>query len=172
MLFPGFLRDTVPSDMLGVFYRVGQRHAVLVDLSCRADITIWYGVYDKSTRELTYASGGHPPALLIGDTALDDSKATPLRTPNNVIGAIPDVTYEKSKHLVGEQTTLYISSDGVYEVEKPDGSMWQFKEFADFMAKIKTDRRSALDRLYQHALNLGDADKFEADFTIVEVAFG
>lgn len=27
--------------------------------------TIWYGVYKKSTRELTYASGGHPPALLI-----------------------------------------------------------------------------------------------------------
>jgi hypothetical protein len=40
LLFPGFHRDTVPTDMLGVFYWVGQRHAVLVDLSCRADITI------------------------------------------------------------------------------------------------------------------------------------
>jgi hypothetical protein len=25
---------------------------------------------------------------------------------NNVIGAMPDVTYKKNKHLVGEQTTL------------------------------------------------------------------
>jgi sigma-B regulation protein RsbU (phosphoserine phosphatase) len=158
--------------MLGVFYRVGQRHAVLVDLSCRADITIWYGVYNNSTRELTYASGGHPPALFYDGTYTDGSNATFLRTANKAIGAMPDVIYEKSKHLVDEQAKLYILSDGVYEVEKSDGSMWQFREFSDFMAKIKTDGRSALDRLYQHALNLGDADKFEADFTIVEVAFG
>jgi sigma-B regulation protein RsbU (phosphoserine phosphatase) len=29
--------------------------------------TIWHGVNNKNTRELTYASGGHPPALLLGD---------------------------------------------------------------------------------------------------------
>ena len=66
----------------------------------------WYGVYKKSTRELTYASGGHPPALLIGDTDFDDSRATPLRTPNNVIGAVPDAAYQKNKHRVGEQRNL------------------------------------------------------------------
>ena len=43
---------------------------------------------------------------------------------------MPDVTYEKSKHLVEEQTKLYIFSDGVYEVEKSDGSMWQFDELS------------------------------------------
>jgi len=133
--------------------------------------TIWYGVYKKSTRELTYASGGHPPALLIGDTALDGSTATQLRTPNNVIGAMPDVIYRKSKHLVGEQNTLFIFSDGVYEVEKPDGSMWQFEEFADFMKKIKTDNPSKLDYLYRHVKMIGKLDNFEDDFTIVEVAF-
>ena len=133
--------------------------------------TIWYGVYQKSTRELTYASGGHPPALLIGASALDGSTATPLRTPNKVIGAMPDVTYKKSKHLVGEQTTLYVFSDGVYEVEKPDGSMWQFAEFADFMNKTQTDSPSKLDHLYNHAKRIGKLDNFEDDFTIVEVAF-
>jgi sigma-B regulation protein RsbU (phosphoserine phosphatase) len=34
--------------------------------------TIWYGVYRKSTRELTYASGGHPPALLLGEDSTED----------------------------------------------------------------------------------------------------
>jgi sigma-B regulation protein RsbU (phosphoserine phosphatase) len=101
-----------------------------------------------------------------------DSGATLLRTANNAIGAMTDVTYEKSKHLVGEQTTLYIFSDGVYEVEKSDGSMWQFKEFADFMNKIKSSKQSRLDRLYQYAENIRAQDNFEDDFTIVEVAFG
>jgi serine phosphatase RsbU (regulator of sigma subunit) len=134
--------------------------------------TIWYGVYNKNTRELTYASGGHPPALLIGETALDEPRATPLRTSNKAIGALPDVTYKKSKYLVGEQTTLYIFSDGVYEVEKSDGTMWQFNEFTDFMNNINSDAQSRLDRLHQHAENISKQDNFEDDFTIVEVAFG
>ncbi len=134
--------------------------------------TIWYGVFKKSTRELTYASGGHPPALLIGDNAAKDSGATQLRTANNVLGAMPDVTYIKNQYLVGERTTLYIFSDGVYEVEKSDGSMWQFAEFSDFMANIKSDSQSRLDRLYRHAENISIQDSFEDDFTILEVAFG
>ncbi len=133
--------------------------------------TIWYGVYKKSTRELTYASGGHPPALLLGDTALDDSKAVPLRTANNVIGALPEATYKKDKHLLGEQTTLYIFSDGVYELEKSDGSMWQFDEFADFMNTIESAGPSRLDHLYRHAENISNQDTLEDDFTIMEVAF-
>ena len=134
--------------------------------------TIWYGVYKKSTRELTYASGGHPPALLLGDTSIGDSTAKQLRTPNYVIGGMPEVTYEKRECLVGERNTLYIFSDGVYEVEKSDGSMWRFQEFADFMNNVKTDGQSILDRLFNYAKNLGSSDNFEDDFTIVEVAFG
>ena len=134
--------------------------------------TIWYGVYNKNTRELTYASGGHPPALLIADTDSDVSKATPLRTSNNAIGAMPDVTYQKSKHLVEEQMKLYIFSDGVYELEKPDGSMWQFNEFEDFMNKGESGSQSRLDRLCRFAENISGQDNFEDDFTIVEVAFG
>lgn len=134
--------------------------------------TIWYGVYNKSTRELTYASGGHPPALLLEKPNSVDSVATLLRTANCAIGAMPDVTYKKDKHLVGGQTTLYIFSDGVYEVEKSDGSMWQFKEFADFMNKIESGSQSRLDRLYRHAENIRKQNSFEDDFTIVEVTFG
>ena len=39
--------------------------------------TIWYGVYNRVSRVLTYASGGHPPALLIEDSRrkLGDSRA-------------------------------------------------------------------------------------------------
>jgi len=134
--------------------------------------TMWYGVYKKSTRELSYASGGHPPALLLDDSSTDDSKAILLRTPNYVIGGMSEVIYEKKECLVGERNTLYIFSDGVYEVEKSDGSMWRFQEFADLMNKVKTDGQSILDRVYNYSRKLGKSDKFEDDFTIIEVAFG
>jgi sigma-B regulation protein RsbU (phosphoserine phosphatase) len=133
--------------------------------------TIWYGVYNKRTRELTYASGGHPPALFFDRSHAGQSNAILLRTSNKAIGVMPDVAYKKNKHLIGEQTTLYIFSDGAYEVQKSDGSMWQFKEFTDFMSTIKSDSQSRLDRLYQHVKNIGNLENFEDDFTIVEVAF-
>jgi sigma-B regulation protein RsbU (phosphoserine phosphatase) len=134
--------------------------------------TMWYGVYKKNTRELSYASGGHPPALLLDCSSTDDSKAILLRTPNYVIGGMSEVIYEKKECLVGERNTLYIFSDGVYEVEKSDGSMWRFQEFADQMNKIKTDGQSILDSIYNYARKLGNSDKFEDDFTIIEVFFG
>jgi len=134
--------------------------------------TIWYGVYKKSTRELTYASGGHPPALLFGGNADGNSEAKLLRTPCYVIGGTADTTYKKQECEIGKDNKLYIFSDGVYEVEKSDGSMWRFKEFADFMIKkCKTNDQSTLDHLYRYANKLNQADEFEDDFTIVEVSF-
>ena len=134
--------------------------------------TIWYGVYNKSTRELTYASGGHPPALFFEKAHAGDSSATLLRTTNNVIGALPDESYSKSKHTIGEQNKLYIFSDGVYEVEKSDGSMWQFSEFTNFMNRIDSGSQSRLDHLHRHAENIRNRNNFADDFTILEVAFG
>jgi len=75
-------------------------------------------------------------ALFFDNTNSGDCKATLLGTPNYVIGEMPDVTYEKRKHLIGERTRLYIFSDGIYEVDKSDGSMWRFQEYTGFMNKI------------------------------------
>lgn len=134
--------------------------------------TIWYGVYNRNTRELTYASGGHPPALLFVDSDKIESSLISLRTPSYVIGGMPDSKFEKRKYNVDKNSTLYIFSDGVYEVEKKDGSMWRLKEFSDFMDNIKTQGQSKLDCLYRYAIDLGKSEHLEDDFTIVEVALG
>src|SRR5215471_2754055 len=49
-----------PASVLHHLNRVFQmdRHNNLI-------FTMWYGVFDPVTRQLTYASGGHPPAVLI-----------------------------------------------------------------------------------------------------------
>lgn len=133
--------------------------------------TMWYGIYNRRTDELTYASGGHPPALLLGDTSTGELKITPLRTPNNVIGGMSHTTYEKRGCAIGKHNTLYIFSDGVYEVEKSDGSMWRFQEFSDFMTQRTTGDQSRLDHLYRHAKSLGNLENLVDDFTILEVAF-
>src|SRR3954470_2142315 len=47
--------------------------------------TIWYGVLNSKTRELCYASGGHPPAIVI----MPDGRAQHLNSPSLMIGAFP-----------------------------------------------------------------------------------
>ena len=133
--------------------------------------TMWYGVYNKKVRELTYASAGHPPALLINDSDSTDSPARRLRTPNYIIGGMQDVTYKKSKLHLGPQSKLFIFSDGVYEIEKSDGEIWRYNEFAEFMTTSRNGVQSNLDNLYNHALNLGHKQKFADDFTILEIDF-
>jgi len=133
--------------------------------------TIWYGIYNKSTRELIYASGGHPPALFIDDTQEGESRILPLKTANVAIGAVPDITYKKDKHLVGENAELYVFSDGVYEVEKPDGSMWQLSEFVSFMRQAKPTERSQPDKLYNYVQSINIQDNFEDDFTLLTATF-
>ena len=133
--------------------------------------TMWYGVYNQHSRELTYSSGGHPPAILFNGNHGGDSTAALLKTPNYVIGGMPGATYKTGKCDVGEHSSLYIFSDGVYEVEKQDGSMWRFQEFTDYMQQIRTDGHEVLDRLYGHVKDLGNSEILEDDFTILEVFF-
>jgi sigma-B regulation protein RsbU (phosphoserine phosphatase) len=133
--------------------------------------TIWYGVYTKSTRMLNFASGGHPPALLFSASKKQRFEMIPLRTKNNVIGALPNVRYRNKKQLIQANSNLFIFSDGVYEHRKTDGSMWRFDEFSDFMFGLSTQSRSKLERLHCHAKELCVEDNFEDDFTILEVAF-
>ena len=88
-----------------------------------------------------------------------------------MIGGMSEATYKKRECLVGEHDRLYIFSDGVYEVQKSDGSMCRFQEFSDFISKVKAEGQSILDHLYRYACNLNQSDDFEDDFTIVEVSF-
>jgi sigma-B regulation protein RsbU (phosphoserine phosphatase) len=133
--------------------------------------TIWYGVYNTSTRDLTYASGGHPPALIFSASDVSGSASAKLKTPNYVIGGMAGSTYVKRQYRVSRNSTLYIFSDGCYEVEKSDGSMWRFDEFSDFMANLKSEARTNLDSLYRYATAMGNTNQLLDDFTILEVAF-
>lgn len=61
--------------------------------------TIWYGIYQPSTRTLHYASAGHPPALALkldGQTIT----ATTLSTPSIPIGMFGDTTYTSATYTV------------------------------------------------------------------------
>lgn len=74
--------------------------------------TLWYGVYQHSTRTLRYSAAGHHPALLIEP----DGKRQHLGVPGLMIGVVPDTQYETQSLAVTPGSRLYLFSDGLYEI--------------------------------------------------------
>ncbi len=129
--------------------------------------TIWYGVYRKSDRTLFYGSGGHPPCLLVPD----GGEALELRTPNLMIGGMPDLDFKIDSVAVPRPADLYLYSDGVYEVTLKDGSMWSFAEFKSFLLSRSKESGGEMDALYEHVLSLHGGESAEDDFSLLKVRF-
>ncbi len=50
-------------------------------------------------------------------------------TNNFFIGGFPDTVYQGSAQTVPPGAYLYIFSDGVYEVDPPEGKMWTLEDW-------------------------------------------
>ena len=133
--------------------------------------TIWYGVYDATTHKLVYASGGHPPAILVQRTADGHVTNTTLSTSNPIIGAMPGLPYACGSVEITGPVKLYLYSDGVYEITAPDGTLWTLEGLVNFIAEPPAEDHSRLDELWQFVRKLGGSDNLEDDFSILEIFF-
>jgi len=133
--------------------------------------TIWYGVYNINSHRLVYASGGHPPALLLSENISENCQMDQLRTPNFIMGVEPDITYQSRIREIDSSSRLYVFSDGVYDIRKVDGSIWGFNNFLEFSIQSFSVDQPNLDCLFSHAQDLVLEEEFEDDFTILEITF-
>jgi sigma-B regulation protein RsbU (phosphoserine phosphatase) len=131
--------------------------------------TCWYGVYCRSSRELRFSSGGHPPALHI-HKARGRRKAgwKPLSTPGGMaIGALPDMIYPASVTKIGAGDTLLVLSDGTFEVDGPAGDQLGIEALADHCAAQPGDLTEIFD--WVRALNGGHT--LPDDFSLLKISF-
>lgn len=137
-----------------------------------AYFTIWYGVYELSTRTMCYASAGHPPALALnrdGDTVT----ATLLSTPGIPIGMFRDGTYTSGRHQVPDGGQILIYSDGAYELPKPEGAeeVLCHNDFVDLCATAAKRPDWSLDALVDRLQALTPDGHFEDDCALVLLRF-
>lgn len=127
--------------------------------------TIWYGVYRASTRDLRYAAGGHPPALL-----LSGESATPLATEGPAIGCFDEAAFVNDQHTIAPGARLLVFSDGVFEIFLDHERVQTWQTFlADFRDAAVHSMRPA-ERL-AHAQRLRGAETLEDDFSLLELRF-
>ena len=135
--------------------------------------TIWYGVYNKPARRIDYAGGGHPPVLLMNGPTADQATLETLESYGPMIGAVPDLTFRGGSTSLDAFAKLYLYSDGAYEIERTDKTMWPFDHFVDFMKQGPHESADGamMDRLIAHDRTLQGRDEFVDDFSIVELQF-
>jgi serine phosphatase RsbU (regulator of sigma subunit) len=86
--------------------------------------TICYAVYNFSTSTLRYSGAGHPPIVLF-----NESEFKSLESQNIFIGAVDSIQYQYDEFKIDKTSSLYIFSDGVFELEKPNKEMYTYNEF-------------------------------------------
>jgi sigma-B regulation protein RsbU (phosphoserine phosphatase) len=129
--------------------------------------TIWYGVFDKNTREIKYASGGHPPALLVEPSG---ASVKELRAQGLVIGALPTAKFNQDACTVPAGARLYVFSDGVYEVTRPNGPMMQLEDFAAIVQKpAGSTPQARVDAIRERVVAEHGSEEFEDDFSLLEL---
>jgi sigma-B regulation protein RsbU (phosphoserine phosphatase) len=133
--------------------------------------TIWYGIYHKTERRIVYSGGGHPPALLLTGPSEEGAALKVLESQGPMIGADTEIEYAEASCPVEGFGRLFLYSDGVYEIERTDRTMWPWSEFLDLMGQATPNGVSRMDLLTAHARELQGADEFKDDFSIMELQF-
>jgi sigma-B regulation protein RsbU (phosphoserine phosphatase) len=138
--------------------------------------TIWYGVYRLSSRTIRWAGGGHPAALLIPPpTTADEAPArlepARLESDGPLIGAVDGLDFAAAETTVPPGSRLLITSDGAFEVLKPDGGMWGFEAFAAAAATPPPEGTPRMDALLASIRAVAGRDDFSDDFSVLELSF-
>ncbi|MDE2370402.1 MAG: SpoIIE family protein phosphatase [Burkholderiales bacterium] len=130
--------------------------------------TFWYGVYDLAARRLRYASAGHHPAYLVdpGRSALQ-----PLRTRNPMIGALPPRAFAAAEVEVAPGSTLYVFSDGVFEIDTVQGRCWGLGDFTPLLLEPPEAGLSEPLRLQRRVRAAALPGPLADDFSILAVTF-
>ena len=128
--------------------------------------TIWYGVYAPAPRTLAYCNAGHPPAFLSSDGQFHQ-----LEADAPAVGMVPDMPYEARTVSVAPGARLLVFSDGIFEIEAADGSMWPFSDFLDRMRAELAADGDLIERHLHFARQLMGRDAFSDDFSMVDVRF-
>lgn len=154
-----------PSEVLGGLNRIFQ-------ITPRNDkyFTIWYGVYSRKNAKLTYSSAGHPPAILLSSQTGDVTEQR-LKTPGFPIGMFEEAEYVEHSCSVNPDSSLYVFSDGIYEIEQTNGKIWGLDNFIKLLKTYYQNSSNGLEQLIQRVHYLNQSSHLEDDLSIMQINF-
>jgi sigma-B regulation protein RsbU (phosphoserine phosphatase) len=131
--------------------------------------SVWYGVYTRSTRRLTYANAGHPPGLLLtrknGQAELMRSAAG-----GSVLGILPEINTSETTVEFPGGSELYLFTDGLYELTDPAGGRGSYNEFLAYLETQANSGKPAWETMCHWLDRARDKRALDDDVTLVRFA--
>ncbi len=129
--------------------------------------TMWYGVYHVPSRVLTYGSGGHHPGYLV---SADRRRMAQLRVDNPLMGAVPGYAYGSAHVEVPHGATLYLFSDGVFDLTDRTGRQWRLGDFVRLLSG-PPGREAESRRLFAAVREAAAPGPLQDDCSLMTIAF-
>jgi len=128
--------------------------------------SVWYGVYSRSARTITYANAGHPPALLLTRQkgALHLNKTAPGAS---VLGILPEIHAPETTLEFSPTSELYLFTDGLYELLDPKGGRGSYDEFLAYLKKQVRGNTPAWDAILSWLDRGRDRHMIDDDVTLL-----
>jgi sigma-B regulation protein RsbU (phosphoserine phosphatase) len=130
-------------------------------------ITMWYVVYNRTSRVLSYAGAGHPPLIII------NSKGSPviISSENTVIGFDEHIKFSSGCYTIEGRTEVYMYTDGAYEAELPDGNLLKVDDLVNFLLKHRNSSADEIELLYNSLVDMNERQNLEDDFTFMKIEY-
>ena len=102
-------------------------------------VTVFYGIFDSQTGELTYSNGGHNPPLIVRP----DGSSEYLEMPSGIaLGMFSDMEFESNKTQLRRGETALFYTDGVTEAMNSASELFGEDRLQEIVADIANDGKS------------------------------
>lgn len=126
--------EASPGTLLGLL-----NHQLYASTPQEKYATLFLGIYEGTTRKLTYTNGGHLPPILLSE----DGSIRPLSCGGTVVGMFPNVDYPEATAQLRRGDLFIAYSDGVTE---PENDYGEFGE-ARLIELVRENRHLPLVRI-------------------------
>ncbi|MFQ5845004.1 MAG: PP2C family protein-serine/threonine phosphatase, partial [Planctomycetota bacterium] len=125
------------------------------DMEAGRFMTLFAGLYDGSSRELSYINAGHAPPLVVGANCVRDVRRTAMP-----LGILEESTYRAARSIVLDpEETLLLYTDGAVEARQGDGELFGRQRLERFLMKRRSSApRGLLRHLWNELLDFAGAE--------------
>jgi sigma-B regulation protein RsbU (phosphoserine phosphatase) len=128
-------------------------------------ITMWYCVYCKSKNEMNCGGAGHLPILIFNP----EGKLNRVLSQNIMVGVEANYHFRCETIRIIQNSTLYLYTDGVFEIKVHDGLWLKIEDFENFLAENQKKHTHELDFIYNYMVDMNGGDTLDDDFTLIKI---
>lgn len=125
--------------------------------------TFFFGVYDETSRVMTYTNAGHLQPLL-----LHEGKSQLLDVTGTVVGAFPVIRYEEQSVKIGAEDLLIAYTDGVTEPENAYGQEFGIERLTETALRYQNcEPKEIIAKVMEAVAHWSSAPELPDDMTLM-----